>query len=704
MNRFLKFYAYFIVLVIPLILQKSHANSPGEFAKLMNGTYLILGFFVCWLFDQYKKTEPLQLKWSPVMSLLSGILASVLISYTFSISYFVSFWGDKNLPADSVLSVIIFYIFSFICLQLFESKKDLERFTQIAVVTTVIQVLFGIMQRYDLYQTWFTSHVVYGTIGTTVGLSTFIGSLMPFLLMLIFNANKNRAVIFYLGLFFLTNLVMFFTSSRTPAITNIFITVLFCALQLYTRFNHTTVKKILLISLTFLLSYGFFKFDTINPEFNQKFQSKYLNKAFSSRMLVWQTALKAWQESPLIGTGPETFIFAQRKYQLAEANIYEYWDTEWPKTHNHVIQILVCTGLVGLFAHLLLLLYLSVQTTLSIQRSSCNNTDAGQNSTVYYLAYLFLFIANLTCFNFIATQMHTFLWPILFDISLANKNVRVHRFNLTQRLRALVSFLLTITVLAIGYATYNYSQSNIEQQLGIYEHNVTKNFTKSLEHYFNAVSYQDNDPLLYCQIAYTLTDLLKNSIQYEIKQKETESPDMSKLLSANEKRNTLQKILDYSQLCVNKSDGKYFIYKSRAILYSTLYYNDLLAVENVIEVYNYLIKNFPNNPESYLVLGVVYLNKAEDQKFLDLALKGIQLKPDYLPLYIELLNFYYRKDRLDDAHNLVQQLDQVQFYNLQYHKLILGLAKLAKKANDLYSQQILKKKYLEVKEQLSDAL
>jgi putative inorganic carbon (hco3(-)) transporter len=70
------------------------------------------------------------------------------------------------------------------------------------------------------------------------------------------------------------------------------------------------------------------------------------------RLLVWQGAIRAWENNPLIGTGVETFAFAYYKYKLPAHNMTSEWDYLYNKAHNEFLNYLATTGIFGLGTYL----------------------------------------------------------------------------------------------------------------------------------------------------------------------------------------------------------------------------------------------------------------------------------------------------------------------------------------------------------------
>lgn len=83
-----------------------------------------------------------------------------------------------------------------------------------------------------------------------------------------------------------------------------------------------------------------------------------VNRAFAAqtgngRFMYWGMAVRTFRDHPVLGTGPETFRYANQRYfdpRLIETN--EYWSD---KPHNAYLELLASSGVLGLAAYLLLI-------------------------------------------------------------------------------------------------------------------------------------------------------------------------------------------------------------------------------------------------------------------------------------------------------------------------------------------------------------
>lgn len=77
----------------------------------------------------------------------------------------------------------------------------------------------------------------------------------------------------------------------------------------------------------------------------------------SGRAVLWKDTMNVAFDYPLLGTGPDTFEYAVRDYQ---EHLISVTNTPFDKAHNDYLQILICNGILGLAAFLILIISLAV--------------------------------------------------------------------------------------------------------------------------------------------------------------------------------------------------------------------------------------------------------------------------------------------------------------------------------------------------------
>lgn len=139
-----------------------------------------------------------------------------------------------------------------------------------------------------------------------------------------------------------------------------------------------------------------------------KIQESYINNSTGARLIVWTNSLESFKEKPLVGWGPENFDLAIQKNidqkLFFKENLNEVW---FDRAHNLFIDTLIDTGILGLFAWLLLYFILLRVFYFSYKNQNISYIDfillcyivlgnilqlqtAFHNITTYYLLFLLI--------------------------------------------------------------------------------------------------------------------------------------------------------------------------------------------------------------------------------------------------------------------------------------------------------------------------
>ncbi|KKU55839.1 MAG: O-antigen polymerase [Candidatus Moranbacteria bacterium GW2011_GWE1_49_15] len=108
----------------------------------------------------------------------------------------------------------------------------------------------------------------------------------------------------------------------------------------------SSVKKYLLLA-TAIISI-FFLFQQSNPKLSHMFEER---SSFSSRIMIWKSALRIAHDNPLLGIGPANF---QGKYLEYQRHFPPYLEWAVPHPHNIYLAFWLQAGLLGLCGFLIL--------------------------------------------------------------------------------------------------------------------------------------------------------------------------------------------------------------------------------------------------------------------------------------------------------------------------------------------------------------
>lgn len=148
------------------------------------------------------------------------------------------------------------------------------------------------------------------------------------------------------------------------------------------------------------------------------------------RQIVWKGALSAWKNSPLFGTGVETFAYAYYQVRPASHNMTSEWDYLYNKAHNEYLNYLTTTGILGLGSYLaFIIMFLWYATKYQIASFFLKTTSPEQEEspeqywwkkvlTLSLLSgFITILITNFFGFSVVIINIYFFLIPAIFFLA-----------------------------------------------------------------------------------------------------------------------------------------------------------------------------------------------------------------------------------------------------------------------------------------------
>lgn len=295
---------------------------------------------------------------SPLVIAVSIFILFFLLASVFAFDPIMAFWSNFE-RGEGGFQLFIFYIYFFLMVFLFKDKEDWRKAFWVSLTAGVSLIFYGLLAHFGIP----------GFIGPAIGFASFYGSLGN-------PAYVGTCLMFMIGY----AVYLWSVSSRRPVkiilavlMTIFFIFMLFAqtrgaflglvagatAFILYWAFQINRERKWRLAAGAIFLVLAAFvllsKFDylslpwwldrLINPNFE--------SVSFQSRLWTWGSALKGWQERPILGWGPENFAAVFDKYFDTRHYIpNEVSETWYDRAHSVYLDYLTETGLLGLLGYL----------------------------------------------------------------------------------------------------------------------------------------------------------------------------------------------------------------------------------------------------------------------------------------------------------------------------------------------------------------
>lgn len=404
----------FLILLTPLIVVPK-SFFPFIFWKVIAFRVLVEIALVIYLILVIEERQYLPsrscLLWS--VAVFFGVL--IVTSLT-SVNPYQSFWSNQE-RMEGLITMLHFGTLFFILGGTFSKKKDWYWFFKVSFAVSLLASFYGFLQKLDISWSW----VIFGgasRLSSTIGNPAFFAAyLVPNIFLgtlLALRARTWRSRTFYILAIFFECLVLYWTATRGAllAMMAAVICLLFFGLGQRTQRSLKYIFLALLLALVFgsFLAYHFrdqvWLEKTLGKGFYRLLQTSldYRSGSIKSRVLAWQISLRAWQERPILGWGPENYIVAFNANFDPEFFNLE-GETWFDRAHNKVLGMAVTSGLAGLLSYLAVfacLIFLLVRDWLKSKRTKW----LGPILLCFLLAY---FLQNFFVFDTSATYLMFFL-------------------------------------------------------------------------------------------------------------------------------------------------------------------------------------------------------------------------------------------------------------------------------------------------------
>ncbi len=414
LNKVFEWGILILIFSLPLFFDLKTADS-FFLPKILFFRFSVLSLFFIWLIksllENKIKDDLKNFFRSSLTIALCAFIFSVSVSALFSLNRYLSFWGSY-LRYNGLLN--IFFLFGFFFLASSAARKDgfLKKIFWVASFSAGLISLYAIFQHFGLdFIDWQTRHDiearVISTIGNPLYLGGFLVMVMPLTLFLVFSEAKIQRKILFILIFICQVLTLVFTLSRSAWLA--FILSFFVFIFLYGILEK---KKIIwrtgLAVLIFFIGAGML-FVLFSPagSYARRWQSifDFSEPTVAPRLLVWQSALEGIADSPVIGSGPETFIYVFNQLYPPKLTA---WSERWfDRAHNLFLDLGVTQGFLGLISFLAVIGVFYFLIARFIKKSSGFSRSAILALGVGTLAYLF---QNQFSFNTPATAVYFYLF------------------------------------------------------------------------------------------------------------------------------------------------------------------------------------------------------------------------------------------------------------------------------------------------------
>lgn len=295
-------------------------------------------------------------RFSSVMAGVLALGAVSVLSTLGSVDPIKSFWSNFE-RMEGTLGLLHLVLWFFVASIVLSAEKLWVRFLQVSILVSVGEALYGIFQLLGFATINQGGVRLDGTFGNAIYLAVYMLFHIFFTLYLIL---KHRGAAFWYWLYgiaiALQVIALYYTATRSATlglIGGLFVTGLYIT---WTERGRTWVRRgaLAVMGVLAALVLGVYLLRGTDVLPHSETLGRFTSISFSdttvqARFMIWNMALKGFQEKPLLGWGQENFNYVFNKYYDPRMYNQEQW---FDRAHNAYIDWLIAAGIFGLLAFL----------------------------------------------------------------------------------------------------------------------------------------------------------------------------------------------------------------------------------------------------------------------------------------------------------------------------------------------------------------
>ncbi len=652
-DKIAKVSIYLLVFLTPLFFLPWTLNVLDFNKQALMGILVILALFAWILKILVSGKFEFNLSW---LSLPIVIMLVVYgISTLFSFWPYGSFWGWPLNVSAGFLTLLYFVFLYFLIANVFTKKQEIFRLFLTLVSSGFLAAVFGGLQLFSKFiLPWdFTRIISFNTIGTVNSLAIFLAILLPLTIILQLIAKKwMRMMLAIFALVMLVSLVLVnFWAAWLVLIAGAAILFIFQMLNI--KAIHGGGIQLSIALLIIALFFVIFRISL--PGLPQTpFEVSPSQRAEIS------IAANTLSKSPILGTGPGSFVYNFSKFKSKDLNQTIFWNVRFVSGASEILDKLITTGILGVLS-LISIFGMFFWLGFRYLREKARDIIDGAP-----------FLFGLGIFSsFGGIVLSQFLYPANFSLALVfwillagftaldKRKIKSWEISPGSSLVVGLSFCLVLVLifgiglLFLGTQKYmseiKYFQGLRDWQAGQTEQAISRlkaaiNLNPSLDVYWRDISQ------LYLV---RLDEVLQRADL-----KEMTSEDQILMTGAIDSAKEATRL---NEVNVANWNVRGFIYRNMMGIVEG-------AGDWALNSYQKAGELEPTNPYIFTEIGRIYISKfdlgeGERQENLRLALesfeRSLQLKEDYAPAHFQIAMIYVREGKTKEAIDKIETIKEV---------------------------------------------
>lgn len=644
---------YLLVFLIPLFFMPFTVDVL-DFNKQLLFLFLIFLALLFFIFKVFKNNN-LKINFNSLNLPVLIFLLAYGLSTIFSVFSYGSFWGWPLDASSGLLSLIILVVLYFLIVNTFNQKKDLFNLFSFLSLSGFFVSLINIFQLFGKYIfPWdFTRNIAFNTIGTPNSIAIFSAVLIPLLMSMFFVFKKKiKWFLLITIILMLFNLILINFKTAWIILTVGISLIFILGINISSNKNNRFIlwpAVILTLSLFFVIA------GSLIPNFtNLSYEVSLSN---SSEISIAKEALL---KSPVLGTGPGTFIYNYLMFKPQGINQTDYWNVVFKKNSSEIINKFITLGLLGILTFFFVVgtaLLVGFNFLKQVVKKIENNTD------------LFLWLGIFS--SFIALLLAQFLYHTNFTLSMlfwillaglisfiqidknSEKNIKG-----SSIISGLILLLILVFILLLSFIPKYIAETKFLK--GIELSNQGK-LEQAAENINEAIRFSPGVDLYYRELSLVyLKDLNNLLYNNELTEEEVEL----------KYQNLVSRINDSTDKAIAINNKSAENWKNKGLIHSELVNLVLGSDELALNAYNKALELDPFNPEIFNRIGNIYIKKAdlsqqENDKETNLKKakenleKSISLKNNYVESYFLLAMVLERQGETEKSAEILESLKKL---------------------------------------------
>lgn len=414
-DKILKYGTVLLAFLVPV----TYFWGTSEFYEFNKQMLLILATVVlgvAWLGKMWSARE-LRFVRTPLDIAVLIFVAVYFVSTVTSLNLLVSMLGHYGRFNGGLISILCYAILYFVYVNNVRTFEHVKRVALALAASGTLLAAYGILQYFSIYPLMadYAKNRFFTPAGSPDVLSYFLTALVPVSMALI-AVTKNFVSKLVLGLAVIAQFAFVALVNVQAAQSSIPVGILLsgAGVLIFLYFARDAVfgkNRALFVALVIALGLlATLVFPSVRGFLPAQFRDlpKEVNIDWGSS---WQITATTLGKYPIVGSGPDTFLFDFTRFRDSSLNATQYWNLRFDRANSELLQIVATLGLLGLAAFLFLVYKISRTTLIYIFKE--RELNAHTLAVGFGTGLLTLLVMSLIFGHFATTT------SIMFWISLA---------------------------------------------------------------------------------------------------------------------------------------------------------------------------------------------------------------------------------------------------------------------------------------------